>query len=67
MSNYILSRIETAKADISGDYNTFRPNYHHYFYENYPSNYIEVEVKNEQGETVKKLYNVAKRMFKEDE
>ena len=67
MTNYYWGNIDAKVASKNNEYNTFRPNFQHYYYENYPSTYIEVEVQNERGEVVKKLYNIAKCMFKEDE
>ena len=66
MTNYILGAINPTEM-MPEDEGTFRPPYQHYFYENYPSKYIDVEVKDENGNKVIKPYNVAKRMFKEDE
>ena len=43
MTNYILGRIDPTEMMPENE-GTFRPQGQHYFYENYPSSYIDVEV-----------------------
>ena len=66
MTNYILGAINPTEM-MPEDEGTFKSPHQIYFYENYPSSYIDVEVIDKNGNKVIKPYNVAKRMFKEDE
>lgn len=66
MTNYILGKIDLTKMMPENE-GTFKPPHQIYFYENYPSSYIDVEVEEKNGNKVIKPYNVAKRMLKEDE
>ena len=66
MTNYILGRIDPTEMMPENE-GTLKPPHQIYFYENYASKYIPYPWEDENGNIVMKPYNVAKRMYKEDE